>query len=234
MLDWDVDDKVGRFASWAKWIKHDLRIQTIAWLLASVAVLGPDNSWLCWPGLVEVLVPAPEDHERCVSHVVAGWLLASLTTIGWATGCLQLLFTFEQRAMTFAPWSLLVFCNIQKPAVGSVIFFDGCDGRSYVRRVSSVSINGAVQTVGDLPGTPEDRHLYSADGSARWLDDHSVRGIMVAGPFSLQSVFALVAVAMAVAPAATLAYLVTSQPFLASWCFVILRFLITFGTHAVT
>merc|ERR1740120_603553 len=72
----------------------------------------------------------------------------------------------------FPPWSVLVFCKFNHPEVGSVIFFDGCDGWSYVRRVSSVkqvpNEGRYVQTIGDIPGAPDDRPLYSADGGVAW------------------------------------------------------------------
>ncbi len=42
--------------------------------------------------------------------------------------------------------------------------------------------------VGDLPGAPDDQPLYSADGSASWLDPSAVRGTFF-GCTWIESVF---------------------------------------------
>lgn len=225
--DWDTDDaRLGQFTTWARWVRDDVRIQIVAWLVASCAVLGPQNSWVLWPGLLDTLW-----RDSTWGQLLIGWTIATLMTLGWATSTVQLVFTFEQRAMTFPPWSVLVFCNFRTPSIGSVIFFDGSDGRSYVRRVCSVRKQGAtpvgyVQTIGDLPGAPDDRPLYSESGAATWLDLRKVRGTLAAGPFPLQVMVATVVSCLALTPTATLAFLATNQPFLFAWLSVFVHFVI--------
>ena len=46
----------------------------------------------------------------------------------------------------------------------------------------------SVGEVGDLPGAPDDQPLYSADGSASWLDPSAVRGTFF-GRTWIESVF---------------------------------------------
>lgn len=229
--DWDAED-ASEVAAWTRWVRDDVRVQALAWLVATIAVLGPENSWLLWPGLWEALLQTTSRGQ-----LLAGWATATFMTLGWATGRVQLVFTFEQRAMTFPPWSVLVFCKFRNPEVQSVVFFEGCDGRSYVRRVCSVkqvpNKGSFVQTTGDLPGAPEDRPLYSADGSAAWLEPQRVRGTMAAGPLPFQALLLSVLACLAVSPTATLAFLSTNQPFLAAWLSITLRFCVTLLLHGL-
>ena len=48
-----------------------------------------------------------------------------------------MVFTSEQRAMRFPPWSILVFLR-NTVQVDDVVIFMGYDGRSYVRRVEAL------------------------------------------------------------------------------------------------
>jgi len=223
--DWEEEARLGGFAAWVRWLRDDVRVQAVAWFVSTLAVFGPENSWAIWPGLCDWFW-----QSAIVSQLLLGWIAATLLTLGWATGRVQLVFTFEQRAMTFPPWSVLVFCKFGHPEVGSVIFFDGCDGWSYVRRVSSVkqvpNEGRYVQTTGDIPGAPDDKPLYSSDGCLSWLSPPHVRGTMVAGPVSLQVMVGLVITCLAVSPAATLAFLATNQPFLSAWVSLLLRFIV--------
>lgn len=59
----------------------------------------------------------------------------------------------------------------------------------------------ALQTAGDLPGAPDDRALYSADGSAMWLEPSAVRGTLAAGPFHLRHVLLFVLATVLLSPA---------------------------------
>mmetsp|Transcript_92972 Transcript_92972/g.207692 ORF Transcript_92972/g.207692 Transcript_92972/m.207692 type:complete len:250 (-) Transcript_92972:123-872(-) len=223
--------------AWARWMRDDVRAQTAAWLVASAAVLGPANSWVKWPGIADWFLDIRQE-----ALVVGGWAAATLLQLGWATGLLQLVFTFEQKAMLFPPWSLLVFVKFRQPQVGSVIFFDGCDGRSYVRRVKAVMPSpGAVcaagpsqvQTVGDMPGAPDDRPLYSADGSATWLDMRLVRGILAAGPFQFRFLLCCLIAVCVLSPSSAMAFAVTSQPLMAVWVSFVLRLFLILIAHSL-
>jgi len=248
--------RLGQLTAWARWVRDDVRVQGAAWLAATLSVLGPANSWARWPGLLNLQMiwsPAMEDMQLRI-----GWAVATLMTLGWATGRLQLVFTFEQRAMLFPPWSVLVFVRL-RPREGDVVFFDGCDGRSYVRRVQEVvkdvPLNAAsmsprdphlrhlsrhssppvairLRTRGDLADAPDDRLLYSADGTKSCLDLESVRGTLAAGPFTIQAMLGLVVIASAVSPMATLAFIATNQPILTAWLSVLLHFCVILLVHA--
>jgi len=220
--DWDLDDtRLRSFSAWASWTRDDVKFQTLAWMVASVAVLGREGSWMLWPGLIDAF--GKQEPGRLQQLV--GWAVATLMSMGWATGMVQLVFTFEQRAMNFPPGSVLIFWKFRPPNVGSVVYFDGSDGRSYVRRVGVVNSTGdCVKTVGDLSGSPDDTPLYSTDGSAEWLETRSVRGSLAAGPCSSQVLGGMVVAALLLSPSATTAFLVTNQPFIAFWLSVILRF----------
>lgn len=229
---WEDDDaRVGCLAEWAHWLRDDVHVQAVAWAVASAAVLGPENSWARWPGLWDVLLFSAK-----LPQLLLGWLLATLLTIGWVTGRVQLVFIVGQRAMTFPPWSILIFSKFLRPEVGSVISFDGGDGLNYVRRVSAVKdaeTGRYLQTAGDLPDAPADQPLYSADGCSEWLDATLVRGTMVAGPVSFQATVGVVAALLVLSPSATLAFATTSQPFLTGWISLIMRFLIVLFTNCL-
>ena len=47
---------------------------------------------------------------------------------------------------------------------------------SHLLRIDSWADQIFAIEVGDLPGAPDDQPLYSADGSANWLDPSAVRG----------------------------------------------------------
>ncbi|CAE8704469.1 unnamed protein product, partial [Polarella glacialis] len=240
LLGQDVDPAMPEMAAWMCWIRDDLKAQSFAWLLASLAVLRADVDNWHWPrGLMGHLLSSSDSSlQRGI-----GWFVASSMSLAWATGDLQMVFTFEQRAMLFAPWSVLVFVQ-RRPVVGSVIIFSGCDSRSYVRRVKAIqsgpdaSLNrkgfsarlrlgtegSLFQTSGDLPGAAEDRPLYSADGSADWLDGKEVRGVLAAGPFPVKVLLVFLAIAVLVSPGMTIAYLATSQPILIFWLLLVGHF----------
>eukprot|EP00439_Symbiodinium_sp_Y106_P069619 s1034_g12.t1 len=102
----------------------------------------------------------------------------------------------------------------------SVVIFLGYDGRSYVRRVQAIDETVApskLQTVGDLAGAPSDKPLYSADGSADWLEAQAIKGTLLAGPFPISSVLSVALILMVLSPPMAFAFFVTSQPLVTLW-----------------
>ncbi|CAL1137728.1 unnamed protein product [Cladocopium goreaui] len=208
----EADESLSDASAWLSWLREDVKVQGCAWLLASMAVLRQ-----AWTADSICLGLAGYLFENQFGHCLVGWCLATSLSLAWLLLDLQMVFTSEQRAMRFPPWSILVF--VKHPAqVGSVVIFLGYDGRSYVRRVKAIHECGpALQTVGDLPGAPDDQPLYSADGSANWLDPSAVRGTLAAGPFPLQQVLKVVLAFMILSPAMAFSFFVTSQPIVMLW-----------------
>ncbi|CAK9047209.1 unnamed protein product [Durusdinium trenchii] len=204
----EIDESLSDTSVWLSWLREDVKVQGFAWLLASMAVwrsaLTDESICLGLAGYI---------FDSGKWHCMVGWCLATLLTLAWLFFDLQMVFTSEQRAMRFPPWSILVF--VKHPAeVGSVVIFLGYDGRSYVRRVKAIHEGGpALQTVGDLPGAPDDQPLYSADGSASWLDPSAVRGTLAAGPFPLQQVLLVVLAFMITSPAMAFSFFVRCSAF---------------------
>ncbi|CAK0840321.1 unnamed protein product [Prorocentrum cordatum] len=188
----------GGLEAWARWVRSGLRLPLAAWLLGTSWVFGPQNSWVAWGGLGHGVLP-------CELQRLAGWAAGSLLTLLWAARLCCVVPALQQRAMLFPPCSVLVFARRGAPEVGSVVYFDASDGLCYVRRVEAVFTESSaagpivsVKTVGDMPGAPDDRPLYSEDGTASSLALRHVRGTLVAGPYPLASVFVAGAVCLMV------------------------------------
>ena len=59
----------------------------------------------------------------------------------------------------------------------TILLLSYCDQEFWSLKTTCLVQSGRVWTkVGDLPGAPDDQPLYSADGSANWLDPSAVRG----------------------------------------------------------
>jgi len=216
--------------------RDDRHVQLVAWLAATAGVLKPGEALWDWPGLLDYL--APQATRRV--QAVCGWGLATLMMVGAAAGRLHLVFTVERRAMSFPLRSFLIFARLRHPCVGSVVSFDGCDGKSYVSRVRAVRRGpgsravSCVQTHGDLPGAPSDQPLYSPDGSATWLDLQSVRGTLVAGPFSVPVLSVLGFVAGILVPSGVRAFFITSQALFVAFMYVVIRILVLMCAFPLT
>ncbi|CAE7776508.1 cdo1 [Symbiodinium pilosum] len=223
----DEEDEIGEDslagASWLTFLRDDVKVQLVAWLCASAAAARHAAAPTC-RGLAEwalgpSLVPS-----------IIGWAIATLLSLAWLLLDLQMVFTSEQRAMLFPPWSILVF--VKQPAVvGSVVIFLGYDGRSYVRRVQAIDETAAsarLQTVGDLSGAPSDRPLYSADGSADWLEAKAVKGTLAAGPFPLLAVLMVALAVTILSPPMAFAFFVTSQPIVTLWLLLLASIAMSF------
>eukprot|EP00419_Tripos_fusus_P085312 CAMPEP_0172866380 /NCGR_PEP_ID=MMETSP1075-20121228/81952_1 /TAXON_ID=2916 /ORGANISM="Ceratium fusus, Strain PA161109" /LENGTH=236 /DNA_ID=CAMNT_0013715541 /DNA_START=97 /DNA_END=804 /DNA_ORIENTATION=- len=208
--------------------RDDTRVQLVAWLAATAGVLKPGEALWDWPGLLDFLVPQVTRQ----SQVVFGWGLATILLMGAAAGRLHLVFTVERRAMTFPLRSFLVFARLRHPCVGSIVYFDGYDGKSYVSRVQAVQRRpyskavSCIQTHGDLPGAPSDQPLYSPDGSAAWLDLQAVRGTLVAGPFSVPFLTVLGCVAGILIPSGVRAFFITSQALFVALLYMVIRIVV--------
>lgn len=216
-------------ASWIAFLRDDVKVQCAVWLCASAAA-ARHAAAPCCRGLLELALGMSSKIPS-----VLGWAVASLLSLAWLLLDLQMVFTSEQRAMLFPPWSILVqlVCGscvdcvgtdrpfVKQPvAVGSVVIFLGYDGRSYVRRVQAIDETVApsrLQTVGDLAGAPSDKPLYSADGSADWLEAQAIKGTLLAGPFPISSVLSVAFVLTVLSPPMAFAFFVTSQPLVTLW-----------------
>jgi len=216
--------------------RDDRRVQMVAWLAATAGVLKPGEALWDWPGLLDCLMPQVTRQIQ----VIFGWGLATSILMGAAAGRLHLVFTVERRAMSFPLRSFLVFARLRHPCVGSIVFFDGCDGKSYVSRVQAVQRSpnsmaiSCVQTHGDLPGAPSDQPLYSPDGSAAWLDLQSVRGTLVAGPFSVPVLSVLGLVAGIFIPSGVRAFFITSQALFVALMYLVIRILVLMFVFSLT
>ncbi|CAE7239740.1 cdo1 [Symbiodinium sp. CCMP2592] len=200
-------------ASWIAFLRDDVKVQCAVWLCASAAA-ARHAAAPCCRGLLELGLGVSSKIPS-----VIGWAIASLLSLAWLLLDLQMVFTSEQRAMLFPPWSILVFVK-QPVAVGSVVIFLGYDGRSYVRRVQAIDETVApsrLQTVGDLAGAPSDKPLYSADGSADWLEAQAIKGTLLAGPFPISSVLSVALILIVLSPPMAFAFFVTSQPLVTLW-----------------
>mmetsp|Transcript_56158 Transcript_56158/g.119554 ORF Transcript_56158/g.119554 Transcript_56158/m.119554 type:complete len:239 (-) Transcript_56158:275-991(-) len=211
----DIEEEEDRwfkdFHSWIHWRRETRVVPILNWMVASMVVYGPSGGTVMFPGLLDLFL-----RQNFVGLAIdLGWALGTILSLGWATRAFQVVFTFEQKAMSFPPGSFLVFSKVWKPVQGSVIHFNGSDGRSYVRRVSAVrSEEDVIRTVGDLEGSPDDQPLYSQSGKATWLDVKNVQGTLTAGPVPFHVVLAICTCWILLAPSMVVAFFITSQPFL--------------------
>ncbi|CAJ1459944.1 unnamed protein product, partial [Effrenium voratum] len=122
--DEELEESLSDASAWLSWIREDVKVQSCAWLMASMAVhrqAVAEDSFLCL-GLSGYLFEGPR-----FWHCLFGWFLASSLTLAWLILDLQMVFTSEQRAMRFPPWSILVFvkCPAEVGCLRSA-FFPAC------------------------------------------------------------------------------------------------------------
>lgn len=224
---WDEPDgESAAFSARATWFRDSVQIQILFWAVTSLFLYCADLSWAKWTGLANFVVSfLPED------ELLFGWSCGTLVNICCWRGILQAVFTSEAKAMVFKPWSILVFTCLLAPAPGRVLCFDGWDGRTYVRRIRAVNFADRsnswphVQTRGDVTDAPEDRLLYSANGADEWLDSCHIRGMLLAGPFSIKVCIFIFALCLLASPPATITFLITSQNYKATILYLIWSFL---------
>eukprot|EP00439_Symbiodinium_sp_Y106_P067335 s1034_g11.t1 len=90
-------------ASWIAFLRDDVKVQCAVWLCASAAA-ARHAAAPCCRGLLELGLGVSSKIPS-----VIGWAIASLLSLAWLLLDLQMVFTSDQRAMLFPPWSILVF-----------------------------------------------------------------------------------------------------------------------------